>query len=380
MLENSKDSGFSLKDELFNEQKVKWLANQFKIADKKFNEKDFSTKVIKELPNLGLKERIVFIAEVLESYLSSDFEIASRQIHKAMPPALDSTKTDDDFGDFIIAPLGQVVVNKGLTKQHLGTSLKLLKELTKRFSMEDAIRHFINAFPEETMVELEQWSTDDNYHVRRLVSEGTRPLLPWSGRVVIDQNDTISLLDSLHSDKTRYVTRSVANHLNDIAKINPSLVIKTLKRWHKNQKQEKKELDWMTRHSLRTLVKQGHEDALSLLGYHSSPNIEVSELLFSKQKLKIGETLEFSFSVKALTTEKILVDYVVDFIKKNGRTKPKVHKLKKLEFQKGEMVQVTKRHSLKKDATTVTFYPGKHTVTLQINGKPYSSADFILIK
>jgi 3-methyladenine DNA glycosylase AlkC len=375
------DTGsFSLKDELFNEEKVTWLARQFKTADKKFNDNHFIRDVMKELPRLALKERIVFIAEVLQTYVSSDFEVASKQILKALPPALDPRKTDGDFGEFIIAPLGQVVVNNGLFKRHLKTSLRVLKELTKRFSMEDAIRYFIKEFPNETMAELKKWSTDKNYHVRRLVSEGTRPLLPWSARVTIDQQDTISLLDTLYADNTRYVTRSVANHLNDIAKMNPPLVIEVLQRWHTEKKQEAKELAWMTKHSLRTLVKQGDTGALRLLGYHTSPSIEVGELYISKQKLSIGETVEFPFSLTALADENILVDYVIDFVKANGSSKPKVHKLKQLQLQKGETKEIVKRHPLKKDATTVKYYAGKHTITLQINGRSYNSAHFTLFE
>ena len=81
----------------------------------------------------------------------------------------------------------------------------------------------------------------------------------------MDPTTPLTLLDRLHADPTRYVTRSVANHLNDIAKIDGDLVVARLSDWHLEGRQTQKELDWMTRHALRTLVKQGHAGALELL-------------------------------------------------------------------------------------------------------------------
>lgn len=105
--------------------------------------------------------------------------------------------------------------------------------MTKRFSAEYSIRNFINTFPTETFEMLEDCSLSENYHERRLASEGCRPKLPWGKKLTIDYNFTIKLLDNLQMDKTRFVTRSVANHLNDISKIDALLVIETLKRWTK---------------------------------------------------------------------------------------------------------------------------------------------------
>jgi 3-methyladenine DNA glycosylase AlkC len=47
----------------------------------------------------------------------------------------------------------------------------VLEILTKRFSMEFAIRPFFQTFPSETLKQMEIWSTSDNYHVRRFASE-----------------------------------------------------------------------------------------------------------------------------------------------------------------------------------------------------------------
>lgn len=379
MARNTNGSGFSLKDELFNKRKIERLASYLKSADHNFNDKSFIADVMSKLAELELKARVVWIADVLEDYLDKDFKTASKQIKDALPAELDPNKTDDDFGDFIFAPFGEYIVRNGLSQKHLKTSLSTLKEITKRFSMEDSIRYFLNEFPEKTLLEMGKWSTDNNYHVRRLVSEGTRPLLPWSGRVGIDQKDTLPFLNKLYADKTRYVTRSVANHINDIAKHDPALVVKTLKKWRKEGKQDDKELEWMVRHSLRTLVKQGNKEALATLGFYADPKVIVSDFTQAQAELAPGQTLEFSFTVLAQKDENLMIDYVVDFVKANGSTKPKVHKLKQLKLKKGELIKVTKRHPFRKNATTITYYPGKHTVTLQINGQLFNSFSFNLV-
>jgi len=378
MARNTNGKGFSLKDHLFNEQKVRGLGDRFAAVDVNFNAEIFVEKVMTTLPVLELKQRVVCITEGLEAQLPKDFKKASKIIIKALPPPLDPTKTDDDFGDFIFAPLGEYVVRNGLRKNNVATSLATLQEITQRFSMEDSIRYFINTFEEDTLQELESWIGHTSYHVRRLVSEGTRPLLPWSGRLNIPVSVPLPFLDALHADGTRYVTRSIANHMNDIAKIESDLVVQTLLRWKKEEKQDVMELDWMTRHSLRTLLKQGHSGALELLGYHTKPKITVEQFSLSSDSKKIvpGDPLTFSFTVTAQKNEKLMIDYVIDFVKANGQTKPKVFKLKKIDIQKGECVEISKNHRLLANATTFTLYPGKHRLTLQINGVQHESLDF----
>lgn len=369
-------SGFSLKDQLFNKDRIEYLAELFHTADEEFDEAGFVKASMKGLKQLELKERIVHIACALETFLASDYRVATKQIVKALPPPLDPAKTDDDFGDFIFGPLGEFVVRNGLTKRHLKLSLATLKALTQRFSMEDAIRSFINSHQVETLKELEIWSTDPHYHVRRLVSEGTRPLLPWSKRLTTDPLAAIPLLDRLHTDPTRYVTRSVANHLNDIAKSNPNVVLDTLKRWKKEQQQDASELQWICQHALRTLVKQGNQQALRFLGFRPHPKIEVSQLKMNRTKFKPGDVIEFSFNITSKRDESLMIDYVIDFVKANGKLSPKVHKIKKIFLKKDQSSVIQKKHKLHANATTYKLYPGTHRITLQINGTSLVTENF----
>lgn len=374
-----KGSGFSLKDHLFNRAKVKYLAELFRAADESFDADGFVRDSVKPFKELELKERIGHIATVLESFLDSDFRIAAKQISDALPPPLDPNKTDDDFGDFIFAPLGEFVVRNGLTKRHLKLSLKTLRALTQRFSMEDSIRYFINAFPDVTLAELNKWATNKNYHVRRLVSEGTRPRLPWSGRLSVEAGRVLPLLEPLHADSTRYVTRSVANHLNDISKVDSKLVLATLKRWRQQGAQDEKELAWMTKHALRTLVKQGEPKALKFLGFRTDPQVSIESFELASDRIRPGQSIQFSFTVSADRDEALMIDYVIDFVKANGSLAPRVHKLKQLRLNKGESSTLKKRHTLRANATTYTLYPGTHRITLQINGKAFGTREFELV-
>ena len=66
------ESGSSLKDALFNKERVAYLAGLFVAVDSSFDTKGFVKAVVKKLPVLELKARIQWIAEVLERYLPTD--------------------------------------------------------------------------------------------------------------------------------------------------------------------------------------------------------------------------------------------------------------------------------------------------------------------
>jgi 3-methyladenine DNA glycosylase AlkC len=365
---------FSLKDHLFKSERVSYLAGLLEKSVPDFDRQRFESEVMARLPELELKQRIDHIADVLTNHLAGDFTIAASQIRASLPPPLDPTLTDDDFGDFIIAPLGKYVEDHGLTRYE--TSMPLLRELTMRFSMEGPVRPFINRRPEETLELFAQWAEDENYHVRRLVSESTRPRLPWAPRIDLDVRAPLPLLDKLHSDPTRYVTRSVANHLNDISKIVPGLVVESLERWRTLGAQEQEELDWMTRHALRTLLNRGDPAAMEAVGLSPDPGVEAGPIELATPMIRSGEALEFSVPINSTVDQNLMVDYVIEFVKRNGGTAPKTFKLKRVTMRAGDSVTLTKKHVLRSDATTYRLYPGTHRVTVVVNGKPFSKTEF----
>ncbi len=368
-----------LKDILFNKSKVVRITSEIRRVYPSFKTHEFVRDVVLKFPELELKARISWIVECLKKYLPSDYRRAVGILVKALPAPNDPNLSDDDFGDFIYAPYAEFVAKNGCTKKDLQFSLNALQEMTVRFSAEDAIRYFINAFPKETLNELLKWTTDSHYHVRRLCCEGTRPKLPWSQKINIPISAPLPILDKLFSDTTRFVTRSVANHLNDISKIEPDLVMDTLTRWRKSGKQKPQEMEYIIRHALRTLVKQGNPKAMQLLGFSHAPRVSVSQFIVPK-KVSMNSALEFSFTIQAKEDTGIIADYIIYFQNKlrklNGK---KVFKLKKISLKKNQPVTISKRHPFRQFMTTRTLYAGRHEVELQINGKSYGTHSFEMI-
>lgn len=371
------ETGFSLKDQLFNADTVGLLATQLNKADPKFNHKKFSKVVLAQFPQLELKARIEFMATTLLDFLPSNFPSALKVLHKALPPPLDPTKTDDDFGAFIWSVPSEYVAKQGCTAEHLDRSLAFLQEATQRFSAEFSIRPFLADFPEQTLSFIETCASHDNYHVRRLASEGIRPYLPWAQRVIVPPPKVVAVLNKLHADPTRFVTRSVANTLNDLSRTDAELVLATLKRWQKSGQQTAAELDWMTRHTLRTLVKQDNGAALELLGYPTKPKFKLSNIEQSNT-VTVGEALHWHGTLTSLADQKLKIALRVHFLKANGSLAPKVFAVKEIAMQKGEVLKIAKKIPIK-PMTTRTLYAGQHAAELVVNGVNRGKADFELL-
>lgn len=363
---------------LFNKKGVSFIANQIKKVHKPFKEKEFKNQILKKFPELELMERLLWIQENLKIFLPQNYRDAVNILIKSLPPKTDPNKTDGDFGAFIYGPYGYFVALEGCTEKDLNFSLKALRAFTMRFSAEGPIRYFINEFPKETLKEMHKWATDSHYHVRRLASEGSRPLLPWAKKILINPKSAISILDILFYDNTRFVTRSVANHLNDISKINPDLTLSLLAKWKKSKKQSETEMQYITNHSLRTLVKTGNKKALALLGF-STPKIKVSPIKVRTKTVAVGESLIFNFSITstASISQKLMIDYSIGFKKANGNQSPKIFKLAKKTLKARETITLTKKHSLNLMSTR-RLYPGQHSLSLQINGEKYPPTIFEL--
>lgn len=368
------DTKILLKDQLLNKQRVEKIAEEIQQAYPKFDKTNFVERVVSQFPNLELTPRVKWISENFKIFLPDDYRQAVAVLLKSLP-----AKINNDFGEYTYAAYSDFVAKYGLEKINLQFSLNALKEMTKIFSAEDAIRYFINAFPKETMEEIEKWSKDSDYRVRRLASEGTRPRLPWSQKINTKPIDALSILDNLFSDKNRFVTRSVANHLNDISKIDPELVLKTLKKWQQSEKQTEKEMQYIVDHSLRSLIKQGHKDTFKFLNHSENPEVEVSRFEIKSNNIKIGESLEFSFTLTAKKDEQLIIDYIIYFHNKTGTGQnKKVFKLKKITMIKNQKLVINKKQPMK-NMSTRKLYLGKHKIEIQINGKKLAEEIFDLL-
>jgi 3-methyladenine DNA glycosylase AlkC len=296
---------------------------------------------------------------------------------------LESAKKGE-FKAFDLWPYADFIQSYGLDELEL--SLSAMEQLTPLFTCEFAVRPFLKKFNKETFEFLLRCAESDNEHVRRFASEGSRPRLPWGERLhesVRDPSMGLKVLERLRFDESLYVRKSVANHLNDIAKDHPLVVIKTLKRWQKEARGESalKKIDWIIQRALRTLIKEGHAQALDLIGVKTRAQVVCSGLKLSKKKIVTGERIEFEFNLRslALKKQKIVVDYVVYFVKANGELSPKVFKLKTFELRAKELVKIKKSHHFK-PITTKRYYPGKHRLSIQVNGQECLSSYWHLLE
>lgn len=325
------------------------------------------------LDELELKARVRHIAAALRAHLPADFGAATAQIVDGLPPALPSA--EGVASGFWLWPFCQFVEEFGLDEPEL--ALDAMHALTQRFSCEFAIRPYVEAHTERTFARLQRWVDDPSLHVRRLVSEGTRPLLPWGRRLTALQNDpapVLPLLERLRDDPEEYVRRSVANHVNDISKGHAGLVVDLAKAWLRDGPKTRERL---VRHALRTLVKQGHVPALRALGV-AAPRLE-ADLKLTPRRATIGDAIELQVTVRSTAGRKqqLVIDYAVHHRRQNGTLSPKVFKWSTRELGKGEQFTLTKRHSLR-PVTTRRYYPGKHAVELLVNGESFARREFEL--
>jgi 3-methyladenine DNA glycosylase AlkC len=369
---------------LFNTNVISEMARHLSRASAEvgvpaFDGKSFRRRAGRNLEALELKERSAQIEEALTEFLPDDFPVAAEVLRGALrdhgqgstEPAV---APREGLSGLALMPVADYVARHGL--EYFDLALALLKELTKQSSSEFAIRPFLVAEQERTLTVLEEWTGDSNHHVRRLVSEGTRPRLPWGTRLsafVEDPRPVLTLLEALKDDPSEYVRRSVANNLNDVAKDHPDLVVGIAARWLEGASEERRRL---VRHACRTLVKQGHPGALKALGY-GPPRISLGALTVLTPVVRLGEALSFevAFRSDADSEQSLMVDYVIHHRKANGTTSPKVFKWKTLTLAAGNEHRAVRKHSMKR-ITTRTYYPGAHFVELQVNGRVMGKAEF----
>ena len=247
-------------------------------------------------------------------------------------------------------------------------SMQALELLTQFSTGEFAVRPFIKAFPDKTMIQMRQWSSHKNEHIRRLASEGCRPRLPWGGNLkafIKDPSPVLVVLEELKNDESLYVRKSVANNLNDITKDHPELVLGTCRRWL-SEKNER--TSWIVKKALRTLLKRPHPEALELFGYGNVNSIEITELKLQDEIINIGDKLKFSFLVnnQGKNASKLRVEYLIYYKKKSGSS-TKVFQISEFELEGNENKEFSKTQAFH-HMTTRKLYPGKHKLSIRVNG------------
>jgi 3-methyladenine DNA glycosylase AlkC len=261
---------------------------------------------------------------------------------------------------------------------HFEESMRAQHALTQRFTAEFSIRAFLETHPEATLARLREWARDPSPHVRRLVSEGTRPRLPWAGRLRAFQKDprpVISLLELLKDDAELYVRRSVANNLNDIGKDHPVLLAQIAKRWLRGATPARR---WVVKHALRSAVKRAEPAALAALGYGGKVDVAVRGVRIEPARPRIGESVRVTFTLAntGQRRARVLADLVVHFVKARG-TGAKTFKLQTVDLAPGTSALLSKKIGLQQ-LTTRKHYPGQHLVEAQINGRRKRLGTFVV--
>ena len=355
-------------------QAVDRIANALSAVIDNFPVQEFIEDVHRGLTELELKQRVQHIIDVLANYLPAEFN-QTATILLRIKKHWDWGDEKDPLSGFAAWPLIDYVGIHGL--RHPEKALKVLKYLTPMFTAEYAIRPFLIHHTKTTCRHLLKWCNDSDPHVRRLVSEGTRPRLPWGIRLerfIDDPEPVLQLLENLKDDSSQYVRRSVANNLNDISKDHADLVIRTCRLWLEKETPGRQ---WIIAHATRSLVKAGHREVFGLLGYTDNPKIRVKTLELDRKKVAIGGAFNITIQLasKARTVQSLVIDYAIYFIKANGQVSPKVFKLKNLTLKAGQVVDIHKKHSLKA-VTTRKYYPGRHSLELLVNGKAHKRVSF----
>jgi len=358
------------------------MAGHFQHQWAAFDADAFVATASNDLESLELKARSQQIEQAMLRYMPDDFAQAGEIMRASLAPALNG----DIFGQSVneagiagwaIMPMADYVGLYG--QSHFNLSMSLLKTFTSRFSSEFGIRFFLLQQPKQTLAVLKQWTGDVDRHVRRLASEGSRPRLPWAMQLpalIADPTPVVELLELLKDDENAYVRRSVANHLNDIAKDHPSLVIDIAARWMQGAGKARQAL---LRHACRTLIKQGDRRVLQLFGFHP-PLLAPVSLELQTPNVVLGSALQFSIIIRsnAAHEQALMVDYIIHHRRANGNTSPKVFKWRKLALQAKASRGFTKNHAIR-PITTRVYYPGLHRLEVVVNGVSLATVGFQLL-
>jgi 3-methyladenine DNA glycosylase AlkC len=367
---------------------VERLAAAFRAVDATFDGATFRRTATDGLDQLELKGRISHVAEALQQTLPDDMVDTAAVIDAvlALAPAGDDGAPGGLSG-WDVWPVAEWVALAGRNQPDV--ALELLSRVTRHASGEFAIRPFIDDDPEAVMARLSEWVDRDDEHVRRLVSEGTRPRLPWAPRLAVAEADptfAVGLLDRLVDDPSEYVRRSVSNHLNDLCKVAPDDTRRIAAGWSdraataaaSGDAERAERIRWVLRRGLRTLVKGGDPEVFRLLGHDPDIALRVG-LDLRTPHVELGGAAEWSLRIESLEVEahRIVVDYAIGFLRADGTPGRKVFKWTTRDLAAGETLVLERRHRIT-PISIRTYRSGTHPLWVQINGREVAETAFEL--
>lgn len=352
----------------FNAARYTEIADTVARLTKRFDRKHFLELTLEGLHERELMARVRQTAIALGATLEGKYR-AQLAVIQQLAPTLQH--------GFVGVSLCDFVARFGLEDPDV--SLAALRQLTRYGSAEFAVRHFLVRDQSRTLAVMEHWAKDNDEHVRRLASEGSRPRLPWGLRLtslVRDPTPVAPILEQLKCDPALYVRKSVANHLNDITKDHPRWVLDRVTAWDRTNPATA----WIARHALRTLIKKGEPRALGLIGAGGTPKLRVERFAVTPRRLRLGASITIETELASTTSgeQRLVIDYIVHYAKAKGGTVAKVFKWKVVSLAPRAILSLTKRQRMV-DFTTRRHHAGVHRLELQINGRRLAETSFSLV-
>jgi 3-methyladenine DNA glycosylase AlkC len=360
---------------LINAASIAALAERLETAVPDFDRASFEASANAGLEALELKARVAQVAQAMHPWLGHDVPRALGWLLACMGPPLEGT--EEVTGGIVHWPILHWVQLHGV--DHPQQSLTAQMSMTRRFSAEFAVRPLLERDLEGTIAVLTGWLDHPDVHVRRWLSEGTRPRLPWGGNIEALQADptpTLPILEALYQDPEEYVRRSVANHLNDISKDHPELAVEIAGRWWDPDSEETTKL---VKHALRGLLKAGHPGALAVLGYGPPQSLAVT-LRLEPASLAIGGKLAIHVELHNPTERpmRLMLKYAVHYQRKSPGLSRKVFSWTERVLEPGETLAITKNQTMK-HASIRRLFPGEHRVEVLANGETVAEGGFALV-
>ncbi len=362
----------------FGKTTVRRIAEMISAVHAPFPVEAFAADATRGLARLELLARGDHVAQALRRHLPAEVGRALDLLVASLGPELPEEGIEGQgMAPFLYLPHVAFVRAFGILD--FDASMRAQHALTRRFTAEWSIRPFLEREPDRTLAVLEGWAHDPSPHVRRLVSEGTRPRLPWAPRLrrfVEDPRPALALLELLRDDPSSYVRRSVANHLNDVGKDHPALLLATARRWLADATPDRRRL---VGHALRSLSRHGHLEALALLGHGAPPRVTVREARCLPPRVRIGEAIRFEAWIvsRAREPQSLRVNLAVHFVKAGGATRPKVFRLRTVQLAPHGEARVGRTLSLAQ-LSTRRHHPGVHAVELVLNGVSFPAGRFVV--
>lgn len=363
----------ALKD-LYNKQFFDNFAQVAGVVLPHFDNKEFQNSLFDEQWNeCELKDRMKHSAVIFRSYLKPNYKEATIELMAICDKLLEKSESGISV-EYMFLP--SIIEFFGV--DDFENSIIAMTEVTKLVTCEFAVRPFYLKYPDLMLKQAEKWTKHPDFRVRRLASEGCRPMLPWAVALPAfkkDPSEIIKILELLKDDSEEFVRRSVANNLNDISKHHSELVVSIAESWlgHSSEK------DKMVKHALRTLLKQGRSDVLEMFGYAKASTLKLNQLSIKTKSIAIGDRLCFEFEYENLSSETSFVrlEYAIYFLLANGQHSKKVFKITEKPFEPNRVATVLREHSFK-IISTRKYYKGTHQLSLILNGKEYEKKPFQL--